>query len=222
MNKPFTTRQYLQERNEIMGIKHEYNPKSFLDKSPADQLKALGFKSATKQQVLTADQDKAKRNKRFAEDNIVNAWAKWFKLQFPNVPYTIDKVAQHRSKIRGALDKAASYQRGNPDIFIQSPRGGFSGAYIEQKKDEEELFYKGTRFLKPGSDLRHIYQAMYHAALREQGYWVMFSVSLDASIKMTKRYMAGNPYPMQVFEYRYDGTKMRQLNGEKYFKPITI
>lgn len=194
--------------------------KAKFEAMPLDkQLKALGIKSAPARQVLTPEQDKAKRAKRFTEDNIVNAWAKWFKLQYAGIPYTIDKVAQQRSKMRGMLDKAASYQRGNPDIFIQCPKAGFHGLYIEQKASED-IFYQNTKILKPGSDNRHIWQSMYHAELREQGYWVMFSISLDASMKITDRYMKGNPYTMQVFDYRCAPKDYCIFEGMKHFKPV--
>src|SRR6202000_2383652 len=124
-------------------------------------------------------EDKAKRASKFKEDNIVNAWAKWFKATYPNIPYTIDKVAQRRSKLGGVIHKAHAYQSGNPDIFVQSAKAGFHGLYIEQKTSDD-IFYKGTKILKPGSDCHLIWQSLYHADLRKQGYWVMFSISLEA------------------------------------------
>lgn len=198
----------------INTLKAKYN-----SASPADQMKMMGIKGKATPKVLTEAEDKAKRASFFEEDNIVNSWAKWFKKEFPQIPYTIDKVAQKRSGFRGAIDKAAAYQRGNPDIFIQTPRSSFAGCYIEQKKNDD-IFYAGTRILKPGNDNQHIWQSLYHADLREQGYWVMFSISLESSKKISTRYMAGNPYSMQVFEYYCKPEDYLMFEGMKHFKPV--
>lgn len=186
---------------------------------PAGQLQMFGINSAPEKQILTPDQIKAKTQSRFEEDDIVNAWAKWFKVEYPGIPYTIDKVANSRSKFAGAIMSAAAFQRGNPDINVQCQRGGFAALYIEQKVSDD-IFYQGTRILKPGSDNRMIWQSLYHAELRLQGYWVMFSISLEASKKITSRYMAGNPYPQQVFEYYCKPEDCAMFEDNKHFKPV--
>lgn len=186
-----------------------------------EQLKLMGYRTPNKYQgVFTEAEDKAKRASRHAEDNIVSTWGKWFKATYPNIPYTIDKVAQSRSKLGGVIHKGAQYRKGNPDIFIQSPQAGFAGCYIEQKKNEE-IFYKGTRILKPGNDNQHIWQSLYHADLRKQGYWVMFSISLESTKKITERYMAGNPYPIQIFEYYCKPEDYGMFEFHPDFKPYT-
>lgn len=198
-----------------------FNPykEKFNNLSPADQLRAMGVKSGKAGIILTEAEDKAKRDSRFSEDKIVGQWAKWFKQTYPGVPYVIDRKAQSKSKLRATIERAQDFENGNPDIHIQKASGGFIGAYIEQKKDGS-LFYKNTRILKP--EHRHIWQALYHAALREQGYWVMFSISLEATQKMTKRYMEGNPYPMQVFEYKCKAVDVPIFADNKFFKPIEL
>lgn len=179
----------------------------------------IGVKSGKAAKIITEQQNKANNASRFKEDNDVAAWGKWFKETYPGVPFTIDKVAQRRSKLSGAIHKASAYQSGNPDIFIQSPRAGFSGAYIEAKRDDS-IFYKGTRILKPGNDNHNIWQSLYHATLREQGYWVMFSISLEATKKITERYMAGNPFTQQVFEYYCKPEDYVIFEHHKHFKPV--
>lgn len=198
------------ERMDFLNNRHGWNIENGM----------LGVKSAKTIKIVHENEDALKRKSRHAEDNIVSAWGKWFKQTYPNIPYTIDKVAQQRSKLGGVIHKASQYQKGNPDIFIQSPKGGFAGCYIEQKKSED-IFYKGTRILKPGSDNQHIWQSLYHADLREQGYWVMFSISLESTKNITERYMAGNPYPMQVFEYYCKAEDYAIFEGNKHFKPTT-
>lgn len=185
------------------------------------EMQLHGFNSATTAKVVAVQENKLKTASRFQEDNDVAAWGKWFKEQYPGVPYTIDKVAQRRSRISGAIHKASAYQSGNPDIFIQSPKAGFSGAYIEQKRDAS-IFYKGTKILKPGNDNHNIWQSLYHADLRAQGYWVMFSISLEATKKITERYMSGNPYTMQVFEYYCKPEDYKIFEGNKNFKPCIL
>jgi len=198
---------------------YDMTPAEFQQLSPADQLKIMGVKGSYKAPVLTDAQDKAKRANRFKEDNIVNAWAKWFKLQYPQIPYTIDKVAQKRSRLGGVIHKAHAFQSGNPDILVQSARSGFIGLYIEQKTSDD-IFYKDTKILKPGSENHNIWQSLYHAALREQGYWVMFSISLDASIKITQRYMESNPYKQTAFDYYCKPEDYPIFAGNKFFKPV--
>jgi hypothetical protein len=177
------------------------------------------YTGAPQPKIITAEEDRQRRASRFEEDNIVNAWAKWFKQKYPNLPFTVDKVAQHRSKFGGMVHKSAAYMRGNPDIFIQSPIAGFSGCYIEQKKSDD-IFYAGTKILRPGADNQHVWQSLYHADLREQGYWCMFSISLEATKKITQRYMAGNPYPQQVFEYYCKPEDYHIFADRKHFKPV--
>lgn len=184
------------------------------------EMQLNGVRSAPKRGEITTTQEiKDKQASRFKEDNDVAAWGKWFKEQYPGIPYTIDKVAQHRSSFGGAIHKSSAYQSGNPDICIQTPRAGFSGAYIEQKRDDS-IFYKGTKILKPGSENHNIWQSLYQADLREQGYWIMFSISLEATKKITERYMAGNPYKQVVFEYYCKPEDYPIFEGHKHFKPI--
>lgn len=177
------------------------------------------MKSAKPMKIEHETEATLKRRDRHAEDNIVAKWGKDFKATHPNVPFTIDKVAQSRSMLGGVIHKSSQYRKGNPDIFIQSPQAGYSGCFIEQKKSED-IFYKGTRILKPGSDNQHIWQSLYHADLRAQGYWVMFSISYESTKKMTDRYMAGNPYAMQVFEYYCKPEDYPIFEFHPSFKPV--
>jgi hypothetical protein len=241
---PFDPDQYIIERNQDLMVKYPesapelqaqidrihaarakgeslMNPlkKKFNEADTAGQLAILGVKSGKAGKILTEAEDKAKKASRFAEDNIVGAWAKWFKTTYPGVPYVIDRKAQSKSKLRSTIERAQDYQRGNPDIHIQKACGGFIGLYIEQKKDDS-LFYKDTRILKP--EHRHIWQALYHADLREAGYWVMFSISLEATKKMTERYMAGNPYTMQIFDYKCKEVDAPIFATHKHFKPVEL
>lgn len=210
-NKQMDWQAKKQERNSLQ--------KKYDNASPTDQLKMLGIKSAPKHKIVTEAEDKASKQSKFKEDNIVNAWAKWFKATYSNVPYTIDKVAQRRSGYGGAIHKSAAYQSGNPDIFVQSAKGGFHGLYIEQKTSDD-IFYKGTRILKPGNENHLIWQSLYHADLRKQGYWVMFSISLESSKKITDRYMSGNPYQQQCFEYYCKPEDYGMFGGNTHFKPV--
>lgn len=224
MKQISTTDQYIIDREEFindpLSQPHiNYLKAKYDNASESDKLKMLGFKSAKKHQVLTEAEDKAKRESRFAEDNIVNAWAKWFKKEYIGIPFMIDKIAQKRNRFSAAVLSSANYMKGNPDINIQASRGVFKGCYIEQKKDDD-IFYTGTRILKPGADNRHIWQSLYHADLREQGYWVMFSISLESSKKISTRYMAGNPYEMQVFPYYCKPEDYAMFEFHKHFKPV--
>lgn len=213
--------QYIIQRETVINddMAKNYLKEKYDNATEADKLRMLGIKSAPVAKVVTEQQDKANTASRFAEDNIVNAWAKWFKQAYADIPFTIDKVAQSRGKLSGAIMAAASYRRGNPDIFIQSPKAGYAGCFIEQKTSED-IFYQGTRILKPGSDNRMIWQSLYHADLREQGYWVMFSISLEATKKISERYMAGNPYPQQIFTYHCKPEDTLMFEGFKHFRPV--
>jgi hypothetical protein len=178
------------------------------------------YTGARQPEIITAEQDRQRRASRFEEDNIVAKLGKYVKKQYPGIPYTIDKVAQHRSNLGGTLHKASAYQPGNPDFHLQCSRGQFKGLYIEQKRSDD-IFYKNTRILKPGADNRHIWQSLYHADLREQGYWAMFSISYEASQRMVNRYMSGNPYPQQIFDYYCKPEDYPIFEGRKHFKPVT-
>jgi hypothetical protein len=225
---PFNLSDYMTERNNIINTPEamEQNKRiadmkeRFNNADPMGQLKMLGAKGTTTAKVLTEAQDKARKLSKFAEDNIVGAWAKWFKMQYPNIPYVIDRKAQGKSRLRATIERAQDYKRGNPDIHIQTGRAGFIGAYIEQKRDRDELFYKGTYILKPGNDNRHIWQALYHAELREQGYYVMFSISLETTIDIVNRYMQGNPYKQRAYEYYCKPEDYPIFTPNKHFNPV--
>ncbi len=206
---------YWKERDDILMKEADEETKQAI----AIRYGMLGVKSAPKMKVYTEAEDQAKRASRHAEDNIVSKWGKNFKVDHPGVPFTIDKVAQQRSNLGGVIHKASQYQKGNPDICIQAARAGYHACFIEQKKSED-IFYKGTRILKPGSNNQHIWQSLYHADLRAQGYWVMFSISLEATKKMADRYMAGNPYPMQAFDYYCKPEDYAMFEFHPHFKPI--
>lgn len=177
------------------------------------------MKSAKPMVIEHETEAKLKRKDRHAEDNMVSKFGKDFKVDYPGIPFTIDKVAQQRSQLGGVIHKSSQYQKGNPDICIQAARAGYHACFIEQKKNDS-IFYKGTRILKPGSDNQHIWQSLYHADLRAQGYWVMFSISLEATKKMADRYMAGNPYPMQIFDYYCKPEDYAMFEFHPHFKPI--
>lgn len=179
----------------------------------------IGVKSGKAAKILTTDEDKANRNSRFEEDNIVNRVMKDFKKEYPGIPFVIDRVSQSRSKFGGAVHKSSAYQKGNPDINIQCAKAGFNGCYVEQKKSDD-IFYTGTKILKPWSENRHIWQSLYHADLREQGYWVMFSISEEATRKIISRYMSGNPYTQQIFEYYCKPEDYCIFQHHKHFKPV--
>lgn len=187
--------------------------------TPAEQLRIMGVKSKPNAKILTEAEDKAKRESRFAEDTCVNKIAKDFKKDYPGIPFNIDKVAQRRSKIGGNIHKSAAFQSGHPDIHIPVAKGGFNALYIEQKLSLS-IFYQDSRILKPGPDHHAIWQSLYHAALREQGNYVMFSVSEDATWKIIRRYMSGNPYPQQVFEYYCKPEDCAMFAGFKHFNPV--
>lgn len=205
--------------NEYFKEHYNMTRDEFAALSPADQLKAIGVKSAPKAKIYTEAEDKAKRDSRFAEDTAVNKVFKWFKVDYPGIPFNIDKVAQKRSKIAGMIHKGAAFQSGHPDIHIPVARGGFNALYIEQKVSDD-IFYQNTRILKPGSENRHIWQSLYHTSLREQGNWVMFSISEDATKKIIARYMSGNPYPQQVFPYYCKPEDYAMFGGNEHFKPV--
>jgi len=206
---------YWKERDDILMKTADEETKQAI----AIRYGMLGVKSAKTMKIEHETEAALKRQSRHAEDNIVAKWGKDFKNSHPNVPFTIDKVAQSRSMLGGVIHKSSQYRKGNPDIFIQSPQAGFAGCFIEQKKSDD-IFYKGTRILKPGSDNQHIWQSLYHADLRSQGYWVMFSISYESTKKMTDRYMAGNPYTMQVFDYYCKPEDYSQFNFHPSFKPV--
>lgn len=129
------------------------------------------------------------------EETISLQVARFLKIQYPKVVYRFD-VGADIKLTKGQASKFKRLQmeeRGYPDLFIAKPSKGFHGLYIELKKDRSEVYkLDGTykkKFNKKTGKCHILEQHEMHERLRKDGYFVVWGLGFDDTIKKIKEYM---------------------------------
>ena len=78
------------------------------------------------------------------------------------------------------------HRRGYPDLFILEPTCGYSGLFLEIKREYSDAF-KIDGGLKKSVHLEE--QDAYHKSLRDRGYKVEWGLGLEDSIEKIERYL---------------------------------
>lgn len=111
--------------------------------------------------------------------------ATYMRYQYPGVIYRFDMAGLNLSKAQAGMNKAIQNGKGWPDLFIAEPIGGWSGLFIELKKDGEKLFNKKGFPATP-----HIAeQFLIIERLRSKGYHADFAVGFDEAKEQIDNYM---------------------------------
>lgn len=102
----------------------------------------------------------------------------FMRMQYPHTIWRWDMAGLNLSKAQAGMNKAIQCGRGWCDLFIAEPRGIFSGAFFEVKKEGTNLKKKDGLWA-----IDHIgEQAQMIEALTRNGYKAKFSIGLDELI----------------------------------------
>ncbi len=116
------------------------------------------------------------------------------------------------------LSKLQTKHTGHPDLFIAEPVAGYSGLYIELKKNKEEVYKKNGEYRRN----KHLLDQLdMHKMLKDKGYQVLFCWSLAGFIKILEEYL--NPLKSDsgdAFTYAYRG--FDYINKDKIKEVLDI
>ena len=123
------------------------------------------------------------------EHDIYTMIADYLRYQYPEVIYRFDLAADLKLTMgQASKHKRLQRYRGYPDLFIAESVGGYSGLYLEIKKDGTRIFKKdGT--LVSDEHIREQYDMLHD--LRRKSYAAEFGIGFDATKKLIDDYMRG-------------------------------
>lgn len=130
----------------------------------------------------------------------------YIKMQYSDIYFLSDTVANVKLTVnQQARNKAI--QKGDfscPDLIIFEPRGGYSGLFLELKKESPYLKSSNNNVLRKqpvkrlnkSGQVIEVYdhleqQDLTLRRLREKGYMAEFCWSLDMAVKIIDGYMKG-------------------------------
>ena len=139
-------------------------------------------------------------NKRYQkkEETLSLKVATFLKVQYPNIKYRFDIGAD----IKLTLGQASKFkrlqmnERGYPDLFIAKPLNGYSGLYIELKKDINEVFLKDGKTLKKRINSKtgkchNQEQFKMLQELNNEGYLALYGFGFDDTVQKIRNYLKG-------------------------------
>jgi hypothetical protein len=118
-----------------------------------------------------------KKPEQIVSDRVAN----YLKEKHPDVPFRFDLGADvPLPMVHAKRNKELHgiWSRGYPDVFIATCRGGYGGLYVELKATDEVANNEHTRR-----------QAIYHAVLRKNGYYVKFVCGFEEAKSIIKKYL---------------------------------
>ena len=130
------------------------------------------------------------------EESISLKVATFLKLQYPNINYRFDVGADIKLTM-GQATKFKALQmkrRGYPDLFIARPSKGFSGLYIEVKKDMSEVYLKDgvtlkKRINKKTGKCHNQEQFEMLKSLNQDGYLAKYGFGFEDTIQKIREYL---------------------------------
>lgn len=110
----------------------------------------------------------------------------YISTQYPNVLFLSDTIASVSLTIPQAIRNKAIQKNGFkcPDLLILEPKKGYSGLFIELKKDSP---YKKDGTLKKNKHLE--YQEKSMQELRSKGYYCLFSWNFEQTQRIIDIYL---------------------------------
>jgi hypothetical protein len=121
------------------------------------------------------------------EETIHAQVVKYLKLQYPKVLFRTDFAAGIKMTIGQAVKhKKLQQSRAWPDLFIAKPANGYSGLFLELKRDVSEIFKKNGDLV---TDSHVQEQAALIKQLNELGYKAMFACGFDHARKAIDEYL---------------------------------
>lgn len=160
--------------------------------------------SAREFQKINAEEKKKNKKPVKHEEKIQIRLCEYVRVKYPHVIFECDLASGTKLTIGQAVKaKAMRSNRGMPDFRIFHKSSGYSGLFLELKKEGEKLkltrdskaLIKGDYKIRKAGDWADIHieeQFNVIAALRTEGYYAAFAIGLDAAIKYVDSYMEFN------------------------------
>lgn len=131
----------------------------------------------------------SKANKRFAikEESLHIQVATYLKYQYPDVIFRSDFAAGIKMTMGQAVKhKRMQHGKSYPDLFIAEPRNGFSGMYLELKKDFSEVYKKDGSL----RDIEHIQEQQKMLwTLQKKGFVAVFACGFNDAKSLIDEYL---------------------------------
>jgi len=124
------------------------------------------------------------------EENLQIAVCRYIAMQYPNVIFSCDLASGMKLSI-GMAKKAKKMRssRGMPDMFIAEPRNGYSGLFLELKKEDTRMAKRNGEWATP-----HITaQAEMLERLTSLGYKARFAIGFDGARRLIDNYLKAKP-----------------------------
>jgi hypothetical protein len=120
------------------------------------------------------------------EESIHKQFTDWLKLQHPKLIFRTDLGG-----IRIPIGQAVKYKnlqssRAYPDVFIAYPCGGFSGLFLELKKDDFKMHKRDGSFLN--DHVKEQYAMI--VRLNLLGYAAYFATGFEKAKTLTENYLS--------------------------------
>ncbi len=134
------------------------------------------------------------------EESLQRRISTYLRVNYPDVEYHSDyaaglKLTENQARIRKSLNSG----RGWSDMFIAYPSRGFSGMFLELKKDGISIYCKtGPRKGQLVANEQIQIEAAFLEKMNNLGYFARFGVGYDATIKIIRWYME-TPENLELF-----------------------
>ncbi len=111
--------------------------------------------------------------------------AYYLRSAYPKILFHFDSSGLFHTKTQAGQMKMIQGKRGYPYLFIMEPRNGYSGLFIELKKEGERITNKKGFPTTP-----HIEeQFLFIAQLNIKGYKAVFGIGFDDCKKIIDKYL---------------------------------
>lgn len=141
-----------------------------------------------KQVIMTEAEDKAKKQRKFAEQDLQSDLCKWIRLQYPDTYFISDFAAGMKlSPFLANIRQSQAPSMKVLDLTILERRGAYYGLILEIKTEDGTPYLKDGKTLKSSDHLRSQQESI--DLLKRKGYAACFAVGLDDAMKKVKLYM---------------------------------
>ncbi len=126
------------------------------------------------------------RRKRKPEEAIQLRICNYLKREYPGLDFHSDYSAGlHLTINQAKVRKALNSGRGWADLFIPTPSRGYSGLFLELKRDDTAIYTKKGRLV---ADEQIQIEAAFLARMNKLGYLARFAVGYDQALKLIRWY----------------------------------
>jgi len=118
------------------------------------------------------------------EESLHKAVCNFLKLQFPDLIFTSESGGIRLTMGQAVKAKSLRSESKLPDLLVMEPRGGYSGLFIEIKK--ESVWLRDGSLSKD----KHVQaQGKVLDRLKNKGYYAVFGCGIDGTMSIINTYM---------------------------------